>query len=89
MNGGTTVALSDDFAQLIASKPGPQCPIARLLADLPDDDSAALAAALARPKHELPSVDIHRVMVKNGHEVRLVAYQIHRRGGCGCPKGNA
>lgn len=80
------MALSDELANLHSHRVV-QCPVALLLEALPPDEAEALRSTLARPKNEVSSVDIARVLERHGYtSVNEKKLQTHRRGACACPR---
>lgn len=60
----------------------PVCTVARLIADLPDDDRVALSDALADPGILLSAIE--RALRADGYEIAAQTLGRHRRGDCRC-----
>ena len=73
----------DDFREA-SKKTVPQCPIARLLDELPPKDRQVLTDALA--DSSVMHSGIAAVLTKNGHPMRQDPIGRHRRGACACAR---
>ena len=76
------MSLRDQIHAESTVKKGPTCSVALLLADLDDEDRAALTDALADSK--VPGTVIERALLKEGHRMPAYNLQRHRRGMCSC-----
>jgi hypothetical protein len=77
------VKFSDALAQQETSK-GPACSFVDILANLDDDDRAALLVAF---DSTTSSTHIERALREIGVKVSSATVRRHRRGECGCGRG--
>ena len=76
------MALADALAQVLATRPGPRCNIAKLLDGIPPDERPDYVAALA--DENLSAVTIVRAFGLEGHAIGRSPVERHRRGDCAC-----
>ena len=76
------MALADALAQVLATRPGPRCTIAKLLDGIPPADRPDYIAALA--DENLSAVTICKAFAMEGHSVTRSPVERHRRGECAC-----
>lgn len=85
------MSLADELRSLRdghASRPGPTCTVAVILAQLPEEDAAQLEAAIDNPS--VSGSSIAGTLTRNGHAVSDKTVLRHRRRGsatgCRCPR---
>jgi hypothetical protein len=80
---GQPVSLLDAFNATEVVK-GPSCGIAKILAQLSDDDRQLVQGWLAASKDEVGHAHIARTLTRVGHRVDGSSVGRHRRGECLC-----
>lgn len=78
------MSLADELTQAVQASPHAKCRVPKILANLNDEDSAALQGMLGLPKEDAPASKIARVLRKYGHDISGEAIARHRRGACAC-----
>lgn len=78
------MGLMDDIRAEQDAKRVLKCPVARLIAELPDKDSDDLRAAL--DDDSISNVAIARALERRGHNVRADAIGNHKTRRCACPR---
>ena len=76
------MALADALAQVLATRPGPRCNVAKLLDGIPADERPDYVAALA--DENLSAVTICKAFGMEGHAITRSPVERHRRGECAC-----
>jgi ribulose bisphosphate carboxylase small subunit len=73
------------LSDLIAAErksPGTKCTISTILPKLNKADAATLVAALA--SKDVTTAQLHRALLKAGHQIGRETVNRHRRGECSC-----
>ena len=76
------MSLMNEITQAGGNARGPRCPVAILLSQMSEDDSADLAAAVADPGYT--AAQISRALRVRGHNVGQQSIARHRREICAC-----
>lgn len=77
------MALADDLSGLTPSNQrGPHCTTGRIMAEMPDEDRAAVMDALARG---VPATAVSDILRANGVTVAAQSLIRHTKGRCQCP----
>lgn len=79
------MALSDKL-KAPRSEPGLPCGIGRLLNELSGDDRTALEAVFSERSRPgtISNVQIHEILLSEGHDVAFASISMHRRNQCRC-----
>lgn len=79
------MSLQSAYHAALATKKGPECSVAKIIAALSDDDAAFLAGLLNDSRN--PGSRIASALKAIGHDVQAQTLNRHRRGECGCRNG--
>jgi hypothetical protein len=80
------MSLADKLKSTPRSEPGLPCGVGRLLNELDSNDKRALEAVFSERSRPgtISNVQIHQILLSEGHDIAFASISMHRRRQCRC-----